>query len=623
MRAAMLAHHAAQHPAIARALITALLLSLLGANLWAWASLLRAEQIQAVARLQLETDALARQIEARFSHQTSSLQRLASRWPLHHRQGDLWHQDVELLLGDFENFQAIEWLDADYRMRWIEPLAGNEQVVGFAYSPEHPNYPVLEDSRLSGQPRLSSSFTLQQGGQGLAYYVPLYRQAGLPHSFDGFLLGIFRVEVLISDLLSDLLQTHLSVDFKDSSGVLFSHQGSDQPIPDWSVDSSVRLGDNTGFSLTAYPSQRLLLSTRTSLPLLVLISGTLASLSLCYALWLALINAQRWDALSRSNRALQGEIVRRQSIEESLQHNQARLKLILDMTDHSHDALFIIGLNPQELVYLNRTCWHALGYTEQQLRAVLAIAPADIMPDFEQWATDLQRLVTRRGSAIFQQRVRHREGHVLPLEISVRHLARYGRDYLICVGRNNTEQLKIAARLKRLSHLDGLTGLYNRRYFDQTLASEWRRLRRENTPLGLLMLDVDYFKRFNDQLGHQAGDDALRQVADALRNSLQREGDSACRYGGEEFAVILPGADMAQCLRVAEHLHLAIRRLEIAHPDSPEQHLTISIGSASLIPAEGWEPKELISLADEALYQAKAEGRNRTCQAQLADHDIS
>lgn len=138
-------------------------------------------------------------------------------------------------------------------------------------------------------------------------------------------------------------------------------------------------------------------------------------------------------------------------------------------------------------------------------------------------------------------------------------------------------------------------------------------MRRSSEPIGLLMLDVDHFKPFNDRLGHQAGDEALKQLAGALRASLLREGDCACRYGGEEFAVILPGADLAQCERVAAHLHQAVAELKISHPLEGIEFLTISIGAASLVPDAGKQPSDLIQVADRMLYLAKSSGRNRTC----------
>ncbi|MFT6464741.1 diguanylate cyclase [Halopseudomonas sp.] len=608
----MLAQRASRHPQVTHAIISLLFVTLIAGILSGWQAMLNAEQEQSKARLQLETDAIAEQLQIRFEMQAQALQRLGNRWPLHHSNPHFWQQDVRALLKGFNNFQAIEWLDSQYRLRWIEPLAGNEEAVDFVYTPAHSNYSVLKQVQSTQTPLLSNSFTLLQGGHGLAYFVPLYRTANQPASFDGFLIGVFRVEVLLADLLREERNYQLSIDFRDEEQLLFSHRTADTLQKSWSVSSPVLLGRNSGFHITAMPTASLMASSTTHLPLLILISGLLACVSLCYALWLALLSAQRLQALSASNHQLQQEIVRRQSVEESLHQNQAQYKLLLDMTNYSHDALFIIGMNPQELVYINRTCWISLGYTEEELRQIIAIAPADIMPDALRWSLELRELAERGGSSIYQQHVTTRQGKSIPLEISVQHLNRYGRAYLICVGRNNSEQLEVAARLQQLSQQDGLTGLYNRRYFDEALDREWRRARRQSGPLGLLMLDVDHFKAFNDSLGHQAGDDALKQLAKAMSENLLREGEAVCRYGGEEFAVILPGADISQCAEVARHLHAAVKELQITHPSSRQSWLTVSIGAASLPAVEGEHPESLISLADKALYQAKAAGRNQT-----------
>lgn len=610
----MLASLAVRYPASARGVIAGLLAVLLLAIFSGWEALLDAETQQIEARLQVESDALARLVEARFEHQITTLQRLAARWPIQHDRRDQWQQDVALLLRDFQNFQAIEWLDADYRMRWIEPLVGNESVVGFQYNSTHQNYPLLGEVRRTGTPALSNSFELQQGGMGLAYYVPLY-QDERRLLFDGYLLGIFKVETLVDDLLRNLPHQRMSLEFRDGDSLVFSRPTADSLGHRWTVRSAVRLGDNSDFSIVAFPTRSLIDTSSTTLPLIILVTGILAALSLCYALWLALLSAQRLDALGASNRSLQAEFVRRQTIESSLQQNQARLKLILDMTDHSHDALFILGLKPLELVYFNRTCWVELGYSEEELRNLLLIAPADVMPDIDAWSKAIGAASAARSSAVLQLQVRMRDGRLLPLEVSIRYMERHGRGYLICVGRNNSEQLQIAARLQQLSQQDGLTGLYNRRYFDKTLEAEWRRLRRTETPLGLLMLDVDYFKRYNDSLGHQAGDTALKALAAVLGENLLRETDCACRYGGEEFAVILPGADILECNKVAQRLQQAVRKLQLPHPASPEGRITISVGAASLTPAAEWSPHDLVAQADSALYQAKLAGRNRTCSA--------
>ncbi len=172
--------------------------------------------------------------------------------------------------------------------------------------------------------------------------------------------------------------------------------------------------------------------------------------------------------------------------------------------------------------------------------------------------------------------------------------------------------------LKRLVFIDALTHAFNRRYFDERLAEEWGRAQRTGRPLGLILIDVDYFKQFNDVNGHQRGDDALRQVAQALKGTILRPGDVVCRYGGEEFACLLPDTDLDGALQVAQRMKLAVRELAIGHPASAvDQVLTISAGVAVRTPTSRGDAAALLALADAQLYRAKAEGRARVCHAVL------
>jgi diguanylate cyclase (GGDEF)-like protein len=176
-----------------------------------------------------------------------------------------------------------------------------------------------------------------------------------------------------------------------------------------------------------------------------------------------------------------------------------------------------------------------------------------------------------------------------------------------------TEELRLAnEHLSRLSFSDAVTGLSNRRRFDEALEQEWRRAARTQTPLAVVMADIDSFKQYNDTLGHPQGDQCLAAVADVFVQTVGRAGDLAARYGGEEFVVLIPNTDHAGAMAIAENLRAACEARAIAHPNSPAGPVvTISLGVASCIPSEDISPTFLVSEADTALYRAKLEGRNR------------
>lgn len=181
-------------------------------------------------------------------------------------------------------------------------------------------------------------------------------------------------------------------------------------------------------------------------------------------------------------------------------------------------------------------------------------------------------------------------------------------------GRERERELeRLARKLRHMSNQDGLTGIANRRCFDDTLVKEWVRNGREDKPLGLLMIDIDHFKHYNDALGHVDGDSCLCIVAEAINAAVHRPGDMVARYGGEEFVVVLPNTDYDGAKAVADNIHENIARTSILHPDSDVSGLvTVSIGVAAGVPTCHNTPENLIQSADRALYQAKQAGRNRT-----------
>ena len=166
--------------------------------------------------------------------------------------------------------------------------------------------------------------------------------------------------------------------------------------------------------------------------------------------------------------------------------------------------------------------------------------------------------------------------------------------------------------LRSMAFIDGLTGVANRRRFDEALETEWRHCRRHGIPLALFLIDIDHFKKYNDTYGHLDGDNCLKIVATALKKQLRRPHDLLARYGGEEFGCLLPGIDMEGALHKARAILQAVRDLRIPHVSSDTApHITISLGMAATIPDHEHPAGRLVSLADARLYQAKQQGRDR------------
>jgi len=177
--------------------------------------------------------------------------------------------------------------------------------------------------------------------------------------------------------------------------------------------------------------------------------------------------------------------------------------------------------------------------------------------------------------------------------------------------RTNQQLQESNERLQRMASVDGLTGVANRRYFDEYFSKEWRRAIRSSLRISIIMIDIDFFKRYNDTYGHLQGDECLKQVANGLAFPLKRALDLLARYGGEEFVVMLPDTDLKGAIAVANQLQEVICDLQIPHAGSlVAPYITLSMGVAAILPHKDIAPELLINHADKALYQAKTDGRN-------------
>ena len=264
---------------------------------------------------------------------------------------------------------------------------------------------------------------------------------------------------------------------------------------------------------------------------------------------------------------------------------------IYQSTEHQLKAILTLPIWRNQQVYRDRVVkWENnsenSGANQEQLWGMLVAHSYSRSRKWQQWEIDFLKQLTTQVTIAIQQSELY-------------------------------SQLQQAnQQLKQLAILDGLTGVANRRYFDQVFSNEWNRLAREEKPLSLILCDLDHFKIYNDTYGHPEGDSCLKQVAHVLQQATKRAADLVARYGGEEFAVILPDTDTRGALFVAENIRQKLNQKKIPHPASiVSPYVTISIGVAVAIPTAHQKSIDLLEIADRALYKAKKQGRNQIVQS--------
>jgi diguanylate cyclase (GGDEF)-like protein/PAS domain S-box-containing protein len=311
---------------------------------------------------------------------------------------------------------------------------------------------------------------------------------------------------------------------------------------------------------------------------------------------------------------------RRRGVEEKLKEMAHQHQLL---TDYSRDVIILSDMTGRQN-FVSPACETLTGWTIEEMRRIQAIEL--LHPDDAPMAKEvLAKMRAGIDQDVVECRIRKKDGGYLWVEASLRLIRRRDNGKPAGIlnmvrdisGRKAAEEkLQQAYRaLEELAITDPLTGLANRRRFDQALATEWRRGERNQTPLSMLMIDVDLFKSFNDEYGHLSGDECLKTIANAIESGPVRPGDLCCRFGGEEFAVILPATKNVGAVQVANRICEEVRSRRLRHDGNPNSIVTISIGCATVIPGPPYSMHMLINAADHALYQAKNLGRNRVCNA--------
>ena len=322
--------------------------------------------------------------------------------------------------------------------------------------------------------------------------------------------------------------------------------------------------------------------------------------------------------------SIQTDITERKQMQEALQLSEERFASAFMA---SPDPITITTLEDERYLEVNESFCRLMGYREAEI-INQTTANINIWVNEEIRHRLVESLKLTSSIRDLEIEFRTKYGKIRTMLISAELIKISEEDCILTVGKDisDRKQIQVALekanqKLHRLANSDGLTQVANRRYFDEILPTEWRRCMREKQPLSLILCDVDYFKLYNDYYGHQMGDDCLIQVAKAMSSTVKRPADLVARYGGEEFIVILPNTDEKGAINVAESIQKKIKTLQILHFKSKiSQYVTLSFGIATVIPELEMKPKNLIQIADEALYTAKKLGRNRIISKALLEN---
>lgn len=322
---------------------------------------------------------------------------------------------------------------------------------------------------------------------------------------------------------------------------------------------------------------------------------------------------------------LQGIYINRSERERVILKLRESEQRFRSLAENVQEAFWLYDVDDQKVLYINQAIRQLTGYgpDEWQHHADHLLQKLVFSDDRDEVYSVLRDM--RHGKDLRKElRINHPDGteHWVSLVTSAT-MSETGHRHVIGLSLDITESKRIQRQMESLSRLDGLTGIANRRVFDETLYAEFHRHARESHDLALLMMDVDFFKQFNDRYGHVDGDHCLKQIAQIIQSTLMRPADIITRYGGEEFAAILPLTDGPGACAVAANIRNAIVNANIPHHDSAFGRVTMSIGVACIVPTSGISPSHLIELADAALYRAKRSGRNQICMETLLDHPIN
>ena len=471
------------------------------------------------------------------------------------------------------------------RITYVYPKQGNEAAIGLYY-PDHPmQWPAVKKAIDSRSAVLAGPVTLRQGGLGVINRTPVFLDSG---DYWGLMSIVLDLDELLqaAGLMENDGNIRLALRGTDGKGVEGSVFFGDPGLFEM---ESTRLDleiPGGSWQLAAYPVS----GWERGQSYLDMIE--VGAIMLCFLMMLAQLRYQAGMA--------------------KLAENEHKLRFFLDT---SRDGVIVIDRNGK-VVEFNPAAEQLFGYSAEDMKgaSVNHLMPEDVAQEHNKFVKYSRANQPRNMAPGRQVMGRRKDGSEFPVEITVGQAASaQGRMY-VGVVRDISERKAYEDQLIELASTDSLTGAFNRRAFLAAAEDSFRRARRYGTPLSLLNIDVDYFKRINDNYGHAAGDQVLVNLVDLFRRSF-RETDKIGRFGGEEFLVLLPETDLGKAAEAAERLLETVRNNTEQLDDGRCFTYTISIGIAAVQP-DSDDFETIINTSDEALYQAKQTGRNRYCVAE-------
>ena len=540
-----------------------------------------AEQQRSAATLLVERvqEDLEEQLRsfARFGRRIESLEQF---------DAHSWQHESHVQLEDFSSWHVLVLIDRQYRLRHVFTRAGDLPLEQAHYQQVLRRFSGLaEQAREQRRDAMTPPHLTRHKRLGQGHLVPLYDPQG---AFIGWLYGGFFVGELMARALIPMIEQGYVIRLLQGEQVIFDNDperrlGNSQGV---ATHSPLYLRD-TRYDIWLEPSEALVSAGFTDWPQWVLLASLLNTALLMLALF---YNYRRLQA------------------EQAVRQSKLLVQELLALTGQAADALLVVKPEGRQVLYASPRLLELTGHAnEAAIQRLLKERPSALTPNPERWQADFAPGKTHE----FRAQLAHTNGSLRTVDVSARGVLFHRERFVLYSCRDASQRMAVEQALKEQSLLDGLTGLHNRRAFDQAIARAIDGLQ-AGASCTLVMLDVDYFKRFNDSLGHQAGDDCLRELGQLLSDNTRRDSEQAFRYGGEEFALLLEG-DSNAAGKAAEHIRLALQQRAISHPQSPLGVVTISLGLAvgrAQQSAEAW-----LKAADQALYQAKQQGRNCVVKA--------